>query len=625
MKGKLRALSFTLKKTNNIIAKEDEEVAERQKSSITVAIKAVNNLKEQIEEQKFAKGESEDEVRTWGEEAENLLAEADEGVKKLAKHIQQMQADRQAAEDAHKRQGKLTFKQKEYEQQQAHEEHERQQQLEFERQLLNQKLEYQKMLEEAHPDPPKKGAAAKLPKLVITRFNGSYHDWLRFWGQFTAEIDSAEIADVMKFSYLKELVDPKIRSKIDGLPFTAAGYERAKKILADRYGDTSEIVNSYVEEIINLPTITSAQPAKIHAFYDKLMYCVQSLETLEKLSDVNGQVRLTLNKLPGIRGDLVRTEQKWKEWDFTQLVAALQAWTERNPIEAKREEKPQESPYKRRDKPLRVYQTRQAEHKTRACVYCETTEHKSSACNTVTEITERKKLLTEKRLCYNCTGANHRASECKSKMTCQNCAKRHHSSICDQKIAAEKMLTARCPDEAEVVYPVVIIEVEGVKCRALLDTGAGSSYASAKLLDQLSKRPTITETKRIEMLLGATTTRAEIFKVKVGAVEGDFTMEVNLTKVHKPQLMHLENPQYENLLKKYTHLSGVKMTDTDRKPQLPVHVVLGASEYAMIKTQCAQRVGLPGQPVAEKTLLGWTIMSPGRGDRHKSNAPNSDL
>ena len=43
-----------------------------------------------------------------------------------------------------------------------------------------------------------------------------------------------------------------------------------------------------------------------------------------------------------------------------------------------------------------------------------------------------------------------------------------------------------------------------------------------------------------------------------------------------------------------------------------MHVVLGASEYARIKTKCGQKVGLPGEPVAEKTALGWTIMSHGR-------------
>ena len=92
----------------------------------------------------------------------------------------------------------------------------------------------------------------------------------------------ADIPDMMKFSYLKELVEPKIRTCIDGLPFTAEGYKNVKKILEDKYGNTSEIVN--------LPTVTSTRPEKIHPFYEKLVYCVQSLETLGRLQEVNEYV-----------------------------------------------------------------------------------------------------------------------------------------------------------------------------------------------------------------------------------------------------------------------------------------------------------------------------------------------
>ena len=35
-----------------------------------------------------------------------------------------------------------------------------------------------------------------------------------------------------------------------------------------------------------------------------------------------------------------------------------------------------------------------------------------------------------------------------------------------------------------VTYPVVVVDVAGVHCHALLDTGAGSSSASAALLDK---------------------------------------------------------------------------------------------------------------------------------------------
>ena len=99
--------------------------------------------------------------------------------------------------------------------------------------------------------------SAKLPKLVITKFSGELTDWPRFWNQFEAEIDRSQVAGVTKFSYLKELVDPKAKTAIDGLPFTTEGYERAKNILKAKYGQTREIVNAYIQSIMALPTITS--------------------------------------------------------------------------------------------------------------------------------------------------------------------------------------------------------------------------------------------------------------------------------------------------------------------------------------------------------------------------------
>ena len=65
------------------------------------------------------------------------------------------------------------------------------------------------------------------------------------------------MAGVTKYSYLKELVDPKIRTEIDGLPFSTEGYEHTKNILARKYGQISEVMNAYVENITCLPTIST--------------------------------------------------------------------------------------------------------------------------------------------------------------------------------------------------------------------------------------------------------------------------------------------------------------------------------------------------------------------------------
>ena len=65
------------------------------------------------------------------------------------------------------------------------------------------------------------------------------------------------------------------------------------------------------------------------------------------------------------------------------------------------------------------------------------------------------------------------------------------------------------------------------------------------------------------------------------------------------------------MLKRYQHLRGIKMMDNDQKSELPIHLVPGASEYSKVKTDTQPRIGNPGEPVAEYTHFGWTIISPG--------------
>ena len=46
----------------------------------------------------------------------------------------------------------------------------------------------------------RKFSKTKLPKLVITRFDGTDFDWFRFWNQFKSQIDKCDLPRVSKFS-----------------------------------------------------------------------------------------------------------------------------------------------------------------------------------------------------------------------------------------------------------------------------------------------------------------------------------------------------------------------------------------------------------------------------------------
>ena len=196
---------------------------------------------------------------------------------------------------------------------------------------------------------------------------------------------------------------------------------------------------------------------------------------MNKLKEINGYVRLTLDKLPGIRADLVRIDEDWQEWTFPQLVDALRKWTTRNP-------KIIPSPEKG-FKGENAYQANDKNYKHRDCVYCEKSGHKASDCKTVSDIEERRLILSKKKLCFNCTGTKQRASECLSKRSYVKCKGKHHSSICD-KTTTTLLTTSSC----SVTYSVVLIKIEGVKCRALIDTGAGASYALSTLINHINKK-----------------------------------------------------------------------------------------------------------------------------------------
>ena len=99
---------------------------------------------------------------------------------------------------------------------------------------------------------------ARLPKLEIAEFDGSYMDWPRFWGQFEEIGDKTNIPSTSKLAYLCGLLCKQVRKDIEALPFTAEGYNRAKSILKSTYGKESEVIKAEIMET-SLQTLGNLQ------------------------------------------------------------------------------------------------------------------------------------------------------------------------------------------------------------------------------------------------------------------------------------------------------------------------------------------------------------------------------
>eukprot|EP00795_Rhopilema_esculentum_P005574 gene5574-9577_t len=428
---KLGFLSYLNEETDEIMQRKDQKEIERQSRVYETKVDEIQELKIQIQELKLEEGEIPSEVKKWRIGIEERLKEFQPiaaGMKEIIESFKH---------DVKKKEQDLD--------------------LELERQKFEQRLQLEAKLVELKGRSlvgEKPVTAVKLPKLSITKFKGTHIDWFRFWNQFETEVDKQNLDPVTKFNYLKEFIEPKVRINIENLIHNGEGYERAKQILKSKYGRPSEVINAHVQCIIELPVIRGSNPHKIHDFFNKLLPSVQALESLGRLKSISGYTRLTLDKLEGIRADLVRLDDQWQEWGFPQLIEAL-------------------------------------------------------------------------------------------------------------------------------------------------------------IIEKVAKQPIKREQRQIDMMMSTKIAKIEIYNLRVESKDQSFSLNLDVSKVNRKELLTVPNPNYGEMTKKFSHLKGVYMEERSDKEALPIHLIIGASDYAKIKTPTKPRVGKPGEPVAELTGFGWTIMSPG--------------
>ena len=119
------------------------------------------------------------------------------------------------------------------------------------------------------------------------------------------------------------MVIPKVCLLIDNLSFTSEGYTRAKNIIVTKYGKPCEVANAHAQNIISLPQINNANAQKINYFSEKLLRSVQALDIMEKMKEIDGYVRVTLDKLRSIRTNLVGNDDNWQDWKISTISRGL--------------------------------------------------------------------------------------------------------------------------------------------------------------------------------------------------------------------------------------------------------------------------------------------------------------
>lgn len=74
-------------------------------------------------------------------------------------------------------------------------------------------------------------------------------------------------------------------------------------------------------------------------------------------------------------------------------------------------------------------------------------------------------------------------------------------------------------------------------------------------------------------------------EVTIKNLEDKFKFFTERNAVDNDVLLNVSNSYCGTMITKYPHLMGIKMNGNQTKATLPIHIVIGAREFAKIKTQ----------------------------------------
>lgn len=265
----------------------------------------------------------------------------------------------------------------------------------------------------------------------IPNFNGEFNQWANFRDIFVAEVH--ENNDLSKKRKLRKLLallgGPAKRALGEYTVTDEDNYDMAWATLAQLYENKHLTVRAHLNEMNKLPTDTEDLRLVLDTVATNRRQLL-SLFSAQKLYDFQLiQTYVEPRMSPETR----------QQWEHSRTSNDLPTWAEMTAFLDKRDT------YLRsiadQDKtvkngvPLKARIEGQGTGDRRiGCVYCKDMKHRIYRCEAFQTIPliERRAVVKEKRLCYNCLGEGHRGWDCKRK-PCPKCPKeRHHAALCPQ-------------------------------------------------------------------------------------------------------------------------------------------------------------------------------------------------
>lgn len=468
---------------------------------------------------------------------------------------------------------------------------------------------------------------AKLPEIVLPHFDGNIRDWPVFRDAFRSLIDSAEeLTDSDKLHYLAASLTKDARAVIEAMEITAANYPVAWNLLSDRYENKYLIVKSLVEAIFNLAPLTKECSVSLNRLVDEFE---RNLRMLEK----EGENTDTWSTLLVFRLSSLLDPSTLRHWEFNRKSTTIPKYQDlvkfiRNHCHlVKSVVKPSIGP-KSNEAQRHTSRVPSIHAATSAvindkCKLCGLVKHSVFRCETFQNlsVTDRKKLVQSKGLCFNCLSTGHQQKQCTSS-NCKVCGNKHHTLLHDSEPAKEAPQDSAASgsssphaythcsiqtDNSVVLLQTVLIQIEDNhgRChpaRALLDSGAQLNLMSERFAQLLGGKKT-RENHRIGGIgqFSVTSEHTTVLKIRSRISEYSTT-----GKFHILSKLTSDLPLCKVDISKWQMLRNLKLADPSFHNPGPIDLIIGAELYYDILEEGLIKRSRE-KVILQNTAFGWVV------------------
>ena len=479
--------------------------------------------------------------------------------------------------------------------------------------------------------------SVKLERLKLPTFNGDLLQFTEFWPAFKARVhQSQSLAAPDKFEYLKTSLSGPALAVIQGLSHDETGYANAIKLLMNRYGRRSPLINSHVQKLLSMPALTDQSSVTcMRSQCDQLYLAIRNLQSLgvkvENSKELLGPV--LLNRLPHSMQIKWREQHRSDDLDtiddpkdnvisvedllsfFSSQIDHLEL-SPKAPVQEHRPKSPFKPKYKHASNTLHV----EGKGKRKPCPICSLTNHGLVySCPTLLKASpsDRREMVRKCSLCFNCLSSGHHLSDCKSELRCKHCDQAHHSLLC-RKPAGKQDAGANgtnmfCEDRSsnEGVYPTLLAYAvhagQRRKVRLLLDGCSNHTFVSSSL----AKEMRFPVTRRSPLTVshfnkGSVHRTFDVCRIQLQSLFSRATLTISAfaTEVCHP----LSGPAIN--VSRLSHTRGLSFSeDYSSRFDRPIDILIGFDYLYDLLTDSVRR-GARGEPVALSTRFGWTLHGP---------------